>query len=85
MAFPNDPLTNKPQCVLHDTGKALKFECGGACAVSTAMDYLRFAQMLLNNGMFNGQRIISRKTLEMMTGDQLGPDVRSRRHVPTAG
>ena len=24
--------------------------CGGACAVSTAMDYMRFAQMLLNGG-----------------------------------
>ena len=42
------------------------------------MDYLRFAQMLLNKGTLDGQRIISRKTLEMMTVDQLGAEVRAR-------
>ena len=54
LAFPNDPLTNKPQSVLHASGKPIKFECGGACAVSTTMDYLRFAQMLVNSGTLEG-------------------------------
>jgi CubicO group peptidase (beta-lactamase class C family) len=82
LAFPNDPLTNKPQSVLHASGKPLKFECGGACAVSTAMDYLRFAQMLLNGGILDGKRILSRKTVELMTADQLAPDVRARSTHP---
>ena len=56
----------------------LKFECGGGCAVSTAMDYLRFAQMLASGGTLDGQRLLSRKTLDMMTSDQLGPEVRGR-------
>jgi CubicO group peptidase (beta-lactamase class C family) len=81
LAFPNDPLTNQPQSVLHALGKPLKFECGGGCAVSTTMDYLRFAQMLANEGTLDGKRILSRKTLEMMTADQLGPEVRA--HSPS--
>jgi CubicO group peptidase (beta-lactamase class C family) len=82
LAFPNDPLTNKPQSVLHAAGKPLKFECGGGCAVSTAMDYLRFAQMLANSGTLEGQRILSRKTLELMTTDQLGAEIRARSTSP---
>jgi CubicO group peptidase (beta-lactamase class C family) len=82
LAFPNDPVTNKPQSVLHAAGKPLKFECGGGCAVSTAMDYLRFAQMLTNGGTLDGKRLLSRKTLEMMTSDQLGPEVRGRTTSP---
>ena len=82
LAFPNDPVTSKPQSVLHAAGKPLKFECGGGCAVSTAMDYLRFAQMLVNKGMHEGQNILSRKTVEMMTTDQLGAEVRARSTSP---
>ena len=82
LAFPNDPVTNKPQSVLHASGKPLKFECGGGCLVSTAMDYLRFAQMLANGGSLDGKRLLSRKTLEMMTSDQLGPEVRARTTSP---
>jgi CubicO group peptidase (beta-lactamase class C family) len=82
LAFPNDPLTNKPQSVLHATGKPLKFECGGGCAVSTAMDYLRFTQMLVNGGVLDSKRILSRKTVELMTADQLAPDVRARTTHP---
>ncbi len=77
LAFPNDPLTSKAQSVLH-AGKPIKFDCGGACAAGTAIDYLRFAQMLLNGGVLDGKRIVSRAMLEMMTSDQLGPDIRAR-------
>lgn len=34
---------------------------------STAADYMKFGQMLLNKGAFNGKRLLSRKTLELMT------------------
>lgn len=44
---------------------------GGGGASSTAMDYGIFCQMLLNMGEYNGQRILSRKTIELMTTDQL--------------
>ena len=49
-AFPEDPLTKHPQSVLHAAGKPLKFDCGGACAVSTTADYMRFARKLLCGG-----------------------------------
>jgi CubicO group peptidase (beta-lactamase class C family) len=77
LALPNDPLTNRPQSVLH-AGKPVKFDCGGACAAGTAIDYLRFGQMLINGGVLDGKRIVSRAMLEMMTSDQLGPDIRAR-------
>ncbi|MCB8942303.1 MAG: beta-lactamase family protein [Ardenticatenaceae bacterium] len=48
---------------------------GGHGLVSTAADYLRFAQMLLNGGELNGRRIISRKTLELMTANHLAPNL----------
>ena len=42
---------------------------GGGGLVSTAMDYLRFSQMLLNGGELEGARILSPKTIELMTQD----------------
>jgi CubicO group peptidase (beta-lactamase class C family) len=44
---------------------------GGAGLMSTAHDYARFAQMLLNGGELDGARILGRKTIEMMTVDHL--------------
>ena len=61
--------------VAGDRRQPRKFDCGGACALSTATDYLRFAQMLLNRGTLDGTRILGRKTVEFMTADQLGPEV----------
>jgi CubicO group peptidase (beta-lactamase class C family) len=51
---------------------------GGAGLVSTAMDYARFCQMLLNGGELDGARILSRKTVELMSADHLGD-------IPRAG
>ncbi len=76
-ALPADPETGKPQTVL-DSTKPLKFECGGGCATATASDYVRFAQMLLNKGQLDGVRILGRKTVEQMTSDHLGPDVKNQ-------
>lgn len=47
------------------------FESGGGGLLSTAEDYMRFSQMLLNGGELDGQRIIGRKTLEYMTQNHL--------------
>jgi CubicO group peptidase (beta-lactamase class C family) len=45
---------------------------GGAGLISTASDYARFAQMILNGGELDGVRIISRKTVELMTSNSIG-------------
>ncbi len=59
---------------------------GGSGMVSTAGDYLRFAQMLLNGGELEGARILSRKTVELMTSDHLGPGVaRTALYFPGPG
>ena len=47
---------------------------GGSGLVSTASDYLRFAQMLLNGGELEGVRILGNKTVELMLMNHLGPD-----------
>jgi CubicO group peptidase (beta-lactamase class C family) len=69
----NDPLTGRPQSFTSRGTE--RFDCGGTCAVSTAADYLRFAQMLLNKGTLDSVRILGRKTVEYMTADHLGPEV----------
>ena len=45
---------------------------GGAGLLSTAHDYARFLQMMLNGGELDGQRILGPKTVELMTVDHLG-------------
>jgi CubicO group peptidase (beta-lactamase class C family) len=48
------------------------FQSGGGGMVSTTYDYLRFCQMMLNQGQYNGKRLLSRKTVQLMTSDNLG-------------
>jgi CubicO group peptidase (beta-lactamase class C family) len=48
------------------------FLSGGVGMVSTPYDYFRFAQMLLNKGELDGVRLVSRKTIELMTSNQIG-------------
>jgi CubicO group peptidase (beta-lactamase class C family) len=49
-----------------------KLFSGGAGLVSTAMDYARFCQMMLDEGKVGSTRLLSRKSVELMTHDQLG-------------
>jgi CubicO group peptidase (beta-lactamase class C family) len=49
-----------------------KLFSGGAGLVSTAADYARFCQMMLDNGKVGYTRLLSRKSVELMTQDQLG-------------
>ena len=46
-------------------------EAGGSGVFSTAGDFARFAQMLCNGGTLDGQRILGRKTVELMTANHL--------------
>jgi len=62
------------------TTGAKTYFSAGAGLVSTVEDYARFCQMLLNQGRFNNRQILGRKTVEMMTRNQIGDlDVWDRR------
>jgi len=60
---------------LHNVGAPLKLQAGDSGLVSTARDYARFAQMMLNGGELNGVRLLSPKTVDFMTSDHLGADI----------
>jgi len=57
---------------LIDVSVAPANDSGGAGGVSTAADYLRFTQMLLNGGQLDGARVLSRSSVALMTSDHLG-------------
>jgi CubicO group peptidase (beta-lactamase class C family) len=60
---------------MRDVTNPQNFISGGGGMVSTAADYLRFGQMLLNGGQLDGTRLLSPKTIAFMTADQLPPGV----------
>ena len=69
--FDKDPLTGTAIRLI-DVSKEPANDSGGAGGVGTAGDYLRFSQMLANGGVLDGQRILSRTTVRLMTSDHLG-------------
>ncbi|MCE9641292.1 MAG: beta-lactamase family protein [Betaproteobacteria bacterium] len=71
-----DPTSGKPQNI-RGLREEVKFDCGGGCAFSTAADYIRFGQMLANGGSLNGVRVLSPKTVRLMTSDHLGKDIKN--------
>jgi CubicO group peptidase (beta-lactamase class C family) len=71
-AFAKDPDTGTG-VQLVNVKSVPKFESGGGGLASTAADYARFLQMMLNMGRLDGVRYLSRKTIELMTADHLGP------------
>ncbi len=73
-SFDKDPVTGN-RFNLIDVSRLPGNDSGGAGAVSTAPDYLRFALMMLNGGTLDGQRILSRTTVRWMTSDHLGPRI----------
>ena len=66
-----DPTTGNP-IKLIDVSAAPASDSGGAGAVATASDYLRFAVMLSNGGRAGDKRVLSRTTVTLMTSDSLG-------------
>jgi CubicO group peptidase (beta-lactamase class C family) len=70
-----DPATGKRPS-MRNVAQPGRFQSGGGGAVSTAADYLRFCQMLLNGGELDGMRLLSPKTVALMSADHLPPDVR---------
>jgi CubicO group peptidase (beta-lactamase class C family) len=71
-AFPKDPDTGA-EVTLLEVREPPQFESGGGGLVGTAADYALFMQMLLNGGRLRDRRLLSRKTVELMTADHLGP------------
>ncbi|TMJ32071.1 MAG: beta-lactamase family protein [Alphaproteobacteria bacterium] len=67
---PKSELPNIPDITLKSTWKS-----GGGGMVSSAADYARFLQMFANGGQLDGARILSRKTIDLMTADHLSPDI----------
>ncbi len=70
-----DPKTGERPPMSRTLTRRPKFLSGGGGMVSTAPDYLRFAQMLLGGGEREGVRILSRKSVELMRSDHLPPGI----------
>jgi CubicO group peptidase (beta-lactamase class C family) len=73
--FPDTPITEGTFSYAADypIHGPKKLFAGGAGLCSTAADYARFCQLMLNRGEWGGKQLISRKSVELMTHDQLGP------------
>jgi CubicO group peptidase (beta-lactamase class C family) len=59
----------------------VEFFAGSGGLTGSAEDYLKFCQMLLNRGEYNGVRILSRKSIELMTDNAIG-DLDLRNNAP---
>jgi CubicO group peptidase (beta-lactamase class C family) len=82
---PQDKLDRLTDCYTFAGGKRVMYDAGAKSAwanrpkllsgggglVSTSLDYHRFCTMLLNGGTLDGQRILGRKTLDLMTQNHL--------------
>ena len=80
-----DPATGKRPAfgnVEDLTKEKVKWFSGGGGLLSTASDYARFCQMLVNGGELDGVRLLSPKTLAAMTTDQLPPGTARVASIP---
>jgi CubicO group peptidase (beta-lactamase class C family) len=72
--FPDTPIVEGPFSYSADypSRGPKKLYSGGAGLCSTAEDYARFCQLMLGGGKLGNTRLLSRKSVELMTHDQLG-------------
>jgi hypothetical protein len=70
----DSPMPERPP--IWDMATPPKLFSGGGGLVSTAPDYLRFCQMLLNGGELDGVRVLTARAVKQMTTNALPPDVR---------
>lgn len=73
-ATPESPITlhaNESNRIFPIAGKQTLY-LGGAGLVSTVGDYAKICQLVLNGGEFNNVRLLSRKTVDLMTRNQIG-------------
>jgi CubicO group peptidase (beta-lactamase class C family) len=72
LVLPKDPLTILANVPPHHAGdKTQIWDSGGGGTVSTASDYLRFAEMLRRGGRLGAADILGRGTVALMTSDHL--------------
>jgi len=67
---------------MRDTSVCPKWISGGRGLLSTAGDYVRFCQMLLNGGELGGTRLLAPATIALMTSDHLTPETRRSPSTP---
>ena len=71
-----EPFAKDPdgalQMKVYDIKNPAAFESGGGGLASTAMDYARFMQFMLNRGELDGVRLLGPQTVDYMTTDHLG-------------
>jgi CubicO group peptidase (beta-lactamase class C family) len=80
--LPKDPISGQPQTLYHERDGEKHWESGGGGAVSTAMDYLRFAEALRTSGTPAGANLLGPKTVRFMTSDHL-PEASAARIADT--
>jgi CubicO group peptidase (beta-lactamase class C family) len=87
LALPNnDPASGVTAAKYrYDPARAPTWFSGGGGLFSTAGDYARFCQMLLNGGELNGVRLLSHKSIELMTSEHLPPNVGFGTFTPELG
>jgi CubicO group peptidase (beta-lactamase class C family) len=71
LALAKDPLGGAQQSVFHAKPHTLKWGPGGAAAVSTAADYLRFCEAIRQGGVLGSARLLGPKTVAYMASDHL--------------
>jgi CubicO group peptidase (beta-lactamase class C family) len=76
-----DPASGK-RPPMRDTSVRPNWISGGSALLSTAGDYVRCCQMLLNGGELGGTRLLSPTTIALMTSDHLGPETRRSPSTP---
>jgi CubicO group peptidase (beta-lactamase class C family) len=64
--LPSDPIHENPRI-------RKRWESGGSGMVSTTADLARFFQMLLNGGTLDGKQYLSRKTVDLLLANSIGP------------
>ena len=79
--FAIDPATGQASRTF-EMSQPPRTDSGGAGGVTTATDYLRFAQMMANGGKLDAARIISRSTVALMTSDHLGTKIQPTNLAP---
>ena len=71
-AFTDNP-DGGPTMPMLDPREVPAFQSGGGGLMSTALDYARFLQFMLNRGFLGDVRLLSPRTVKYMTADHLGP------------
>ena len=74
VAEPQTEAASGERPPMRDVTRPHRWASGGGGLVSTAADYLRFAQMLLNGGELDGVRLLAPKTIRHMASNHLPPD-----------